>query len=363
MIISKYLDKAQAENITDMHLTEGQPVRIRQSGQLRTDETKILSSEQLENLLEEIAPQRNLAEINKLGTSDFSCNYKRFRLRISVFRQQGMLALAIRLLPDKFLDWQELDLPIQLQSVIIRKHGLFLVCGPTGSGKSTTLAGMLNYINNSSAKHIITIEDPIEFIHPQALSLVHQRQVNDDVMSFQEGLVKALRQDPDVILIGEMRDLSTTRTAITAAETGHLVLATMHARNVGSAVTRLIAQFPREEQMFVRAQTAESILAIIAQQLLTRADGRGLVAVMEIMLQTDSIASLIRQEKEAMITDEILKGKQIGMRFFDDQLEKLAVKGIIKKQDAIKYADNPAKIKIKINQGTDTAPKSSFWLK
>jgi twitching motility protein PilT len=363
MIINKLLDQAQAKNITDLHLTDDRPAMIRQSGQLRIVEEEIISREQLKTLLEEIAPPRNLNEINENGSSDFACNYKELRLRISVFRQQGTLALAIRLLPDNFLSWDELDLPVQLQRVITRKHGLFLVCGPTGSGKTTTMAGLLNHINNSSAKHIITIEDPVEFIYPQGKSLIHQRQVGDDVISFQTGLTKALRQDPDVILIGEMRDLATTRTAITAAETGHLVFATMHARNVGSAITRLISQFPRDEQMFVRAQTAESLLAIIAQRLLPRADGQGLTAAMEIMLMTDSIASLIRQEKEAMIPDEILKGKLQGMQFFDDHLERLVENGTIKKGDAVKYADTPGKMKTELDQGTKTDKKTSFWLK
>lgn len=361
MIIRNLLEKALENNITDLHLTGGQPPMIRQSGRLRKAEEIELSREQLVSLLEEIAPPRNLAEVNETGSTDFACNYKKLRLRVSVFRQQGNPALAIRLLPEIFLSWEELDLPIQLQNVITRRHGLFLVCGSTGSGKTTTLAGLLNYINNTSARHIITIEDPIEFVHPQAKSLIHQRQVGDDIVSFQEGLTKALRQDPDVLLIGEMRDLQTTRTAITAAETGHLVFATMHARNVSSAVTRLISQFPRDEQMFIRAQVAESLLGIIAQQLLPRLDNRGMVAAMEIMLITDSIASLIRQEKEAMLPDEILKGKPQGMQFFDDQLARLAANGTIKKQDAIKFAGDPGKMKSGLQP--EKEPKMSLWLK
>ena len=363
MIIRTLLDRALSENITDIHLTVGRSIMIRRSGRLMAVDDEILGPEQLQNLLEEITPPRNLTEINEKGATEFACNYKKVRLRISVFRQQSLLAVAVRLLPDKFLGWQELGLPVQLQNVITRKHGFFLVCGPTGSGKTTTLAGLLNHINNSSSRHIITIEDPVEFILPKGESLVHQRQVGDDVSSFHEGLTMALRQDPDVIMIGEMRDLVTTRTAITAAETGHLVFATMHARNVAGAITRLIAQFPRDEQMFVRAQCAESLLAIIAQRLLSRADDRGLTAVMEIMLMTESIASLIRQEKEAMIPDEILKGRQQGMQFFDDNLERLAVNGTISKHDAIKFADEPGKMKIKFNRETEPVKKSSFWLK
>ncbi|MBE3555427.1 MAG: PilT/PilU family type 4a pilus ATPase, partial [Thermicanus sp.] len=251
------------------------------------------------------------------------------RYRVNVYRQRGGVSIAARVIPSHIPSLGELQMPKVLREVAEKPHGLFLVTGPTGSGKSTTLAAMINYINETQAKHIVTLEDPIEYLHPHKRSIVDQREIGNDTMSFASGLRASLRQDPDVILVGEMRDLETISTAITAAETGHLVLATLHTNDAAQTVDRIIDVFPAEQQGQIRLQVAEVLIGILSIRLLPLAKGKGRVAATEILINTPAAANLIRQNKSHQLRSLMQTGRALGMHTMEMHIRELLATQII----------------------------------
>ncbi len=352
-MIEKLLDLATATSASDLHLNVGRAPVLRVAGRLRDVNMSTLTPEQTEEMVKEVTPERNRKELDRIGSTDFCFVLGgKGRFRVSAFRQQGTYGMVLRLLPDKFFTFEEIGIPGEVKTIISREHGLFLVTGPTGCGKTTTLATMVNYLNENRDYHIITIEEPIEFRHEHKRGLVTHREVGVDVPTFAEGLRRAFRQDPDVIMVGEMRDLDTTRVAIAAAETGHLVFGTMHTSGTVSTIMTIIAQFPADEQTRVRSLLADSLVGLISQVLVSTADHKDRLAALEVMFSTPTVANLIRDGKEGRIPDEILKGRHTGMIMLDESLYNLYVAGRIREEDAIEWAMNPPALEAKIRGGT-----------
>ena len=299
------------EGASDLHLSVGTSPVLRRQGRLVKLTTRPLTPEDTETLARAITSDANFARVNEQGSVDFGFSYKgQDRFRVSVYRQQGSIALALRIIPKRMMSLEEIGLPPAVRSLLETPRGLILVTGPTGSGKTTTLASMLDTINATRDSHIMTIEDPIEYVHQHKLGIVNQREVGVDVPSFPDGLRRALRQDPDVILVGEMRDLETMETAITAAETGHLVFSTLHTTGAARTVDRIVDAFPSTQQEQVRVQLAANLKAVLSQILLPRIDGPGRVAAFELMINTPSVSALIRDNKTFRISNDILTGSK-----------------------------------------------------
>jgi len=273
------------------------------------------------------------------------------RFRVSAFKQKGKVSMVLRQIPSKIFTFEELGLPPHIKDLITRPRGLILVTGPTGSGKTTTLSSMINLINIERDCHIITIEDPVEYYHEHKRSIITQREIGVDVPNFKEALRRALRQDPDVILVGEMRDLETMEAAITAAETGHLVMATLHTTGAARTVDRIVDAFPTNQQEQIRTQLASSIIAVVSQLLIVRQDRPGRVAAFEIMITTPSIQNLIRDNKSFRITSDIQTGAKWGMISLDAHLMFLYEKGIISYENLITKAQDPDSIVEKLRAG------------
>ncbi|MHB0957643.1 MAG: type IV pilus twitching motility protein PilT [Pirellulaceae bacterium] len=320
ILIDKLLMACVKQGASDIHITVGQPPVFRLHGRLRRLETKVLESEDTVALMKSISPERCQRELQESGTSDFGFAFgDKARFRVSIFKQRGDVAMVLRQIPNDYLSPEALGLGDVVTKLVLRPRGLFLVTGPTGSGKSTTLASLVNFINESVDHHIITIEDPIEFYHYHKKSTVNQREIGVDVPSFAEAIRRALRQDPDVILVGEMRDLETIEAAITAAETGHVVFATLHTNSAQGTVNRIIDAFPGNLQDQIRTQLSTALIGIVAQQLLPRIGG-GRVAAYETLVVTPGIANLIRENKTFRINSAIQTGGKFGMRLMDDSL-------------------------------------------
>ena len=331
------------ENASDLHLSVGAPPAVRLNGKLLKLELRPLTGEDTEILARAITSDANLQKVNETGSVDFGFTFRESnRFRVSVYRQKGYLGMALRLVPKKMLTLEEIGLPVAVRSLLTMPRGLILVTGPTGSGKSTTLASMLDVINSTTQHHLITIEDPIEYFHAHKQGIVNQREVGVDVPTFAEGLRRALRQDPDVILVGEMRDLETMETAITAAETGHLVFSTLHTTGASRTVDRIVDAFPSTQQEQIRTQISTNLKAVISQILLPRADGKGRVAAFEIMINTPSIAALIRDNKTFRIGNDILTGSKYGMVSLEASLVDLYLRGLITYEQVISKAQDPA---------------------
>jgi len=273
---------------------------------------------------------------------------------VSIFKQKGNVAVCLRLIPSKILSFEQIGLPPIIKKMILQPRGLFLVTGPTGSGKTTTLATMVDYVNVRTDRHIITIEDPIEYYHNHKKSIINQRELGGDVPTFSEALRRALRQDPDVILVGEMRDLETISAAITAAETGHLVFGTLHTTGAAETVNRIIDAFPINQQEQIRVQLSVALMAIISQQLLPRANGKGLVAAYELLVLTHAIRNLIRENKTYNIDSAIQTGKKYGMILLDEHLFQLFQRGIISADEALFKAKKIQTLQEKIDSVTKT---------
>jgi twitching motility protein PilT len=332
-----------------LHLTVGRPPILRLHGRLRHLETKVLEPEDTVALMKAITPERAQQELQEQGSTDFGFEYGNAgRFRTAVFQQKGHVALALRLIPSKIFTFEEIGLPAIVRSLCRRPRGLFLVTGPTGSGKTTTLATMIHFINEHFDKHIITIEDPIEYYHNHLKSIMNQREVGVDVPSFDEGLRRGLRQDPDVMLVGELRDLETTQAALRAAETGHLVFGTLHTTSAHRTVTRVIDQFPVDQQEQVRVQLSESLIAVLCQALLRRKDATGRLAAFEFMVVTNAVANLIRENKVFRIPSSIQTGKKLGMQLLDDHLFGLFAQGKVSEEEVIDHAQNAAELQEKI---------------
>jgi twitching motility protein PilT len=348
--IDRLLETCIKRGASDLHLTVGRPPTLRLHGRLRPLETKVLEPEDTVALMKSITPERCQQELQEQGGTDFGFEYGQAgRFRTAVFMQKGNVALVLRLIPSKIFSFEEIGLPKITKSLCRRPRGLFLVTGPTGSGKTTTLATMLHYINEHFDKHIVTVEDPIEYYHDHGKSILNQREVGVDVPSFDEGLRRVLRQDPDVILVGELRDLETTQAAVRAAETGHLVFGTLHTTTAARTITRLIDQFPVDQQEQVRVQISEALIAVLCQALMPRQDARGMIAAFEFMVVTNAIANLVRENKVFRIPSAIQTGKRLGMQLLDDHLFSLYREGKISEEDAVDRSQSPGEIQDKIN--------------
>ncbi|MDO4434884.1 MAG: type IV pilus twitching motility protein PilT [Cardiobacteriaceae bacterium] len=328
------------QKASDLHLSSGLPPMVRIDGDVRRINGPALESEQLRAMIYGIMTDEQVRGFEETWEADFSTEVKGIaRFRVNVFNQNRGIAVVFRTIPSKVLTLEELNAPEKFKEIIDVPRGLVLVTGPTGSGKSTTLAGMLNHINETKNEHILTIEDPIEFVHESKKCLVNQREVHRDTRSFSNALRAALREDPDIILVGEMRDLETIRLALTAAETGHLVFGTLHTSSAAKTIDRIIDVFPGEEKQLVRSMLSESLRAVVAQTLLKKIGG-GRVAAHEVLVGTSAIKNLIREDKIAQIYSMIQTGSRDGMQTLDQNLQRLVQQGVIDRDTAASKAQD-----------------------
>ncbi len=340
--IDKLLETVVREGVSDLHLTTKQPPVVRLDGRLVKLETKTLEADDMVGLMKSITPERNQQELQEVGGTDFGFSYgTKARFRVSVFKQRGDIAMVLRQIPNLFLTFEELGLPAEpIKKLLDRPRGLFLITGPTGSGKTTTLASMINHMNNTMDHHVITLEDPIEYYHEHKNCTVNQREIGVDVPSFSEALRRALRMDPDVILVGEMRDLETIESAITAAETGHVVFGTLHTTGAQGTVNRIVDAFPTNQQEQIRVQLSTSIIGILSQQLLHKLP-KGRVAAYELLVVTPAISNLIREGKTFRINSSIQTGRKYGMQLLDDHLFQLWKDGLCDESEVITKSNLP----------------------
>jgi twitching motility protein PilT len=339
--IDKLLTAAVKNGVSDIHITAGLPPVFRIDGHMKPQATKVLTPDDTNGLMKAITPERCQAELAEKGGCDFGFAFGDMaRFRVSVFKQRGSIAMVLRQIPNKMLTPEQLGVPEVCKKMVMRPRGLFLVTGPTGSGKSTTLASLINFINETTDHHIITIEDPIEFYHQSKRSTVNQREIGNDVPSFSEALRRALRQDPDVILVGELRDLETIEAAISAAETGHVVFGTLHTTGAQGTVNRIIDAFPTNQQEQVRTQLSTAIIGVVSQALLPKIGG-GRVAAYEILVCTPAIGNLIRENKTFRINSAIQTGAKLGMQLLDDHLFKLWNEKKVTEENVMAKSQNP----------------------
>jgi twitching motility protein PilT len=348
ILIDKLLQACVKQGASDIHITVGQPPTFRLHGRLRRLETKVLEPEDTAALMKSITPDRCQQELQEKGGTDFGFAFgDQARFRVSVFRQKGSYAMVLRQIPYEIFTFDQLGVPPAVEKLCARPRGLFLVTGPTGSGKSTTLASMVDYINDNFDHHIITIEDPVEFYHEHKKSIVNQREVGVDVPSFAEAIRRALRQDPDVILVGEMRDLETIEAAISAAETGHIVFGTLHTTGAQGTINRIIDVFPTNQQDQIRTQLSTSIIGVLSQALLPKIGG-GRIGAYEMLVVTPGVSNLIRENKTYRITSTIQIGAKQGMVLLDDSLFKLWREEKVLLEDVLAKANNPNELAARI---------------
>jgi twitching motility protein PilT len=356
--LQKLLDLVIKEGASDLHLSVGRTPTVRLHGTLRGVGNYVLVPEDSAEAMKSITPERNLREFQESGGTDFAFSYgDKGRFRASIFRQRGYVGVVLRLLPTKMMSFEEIGLPPVIKDVCGKPRGLVLVTGPTGSGKTTTLASMINYINENYGDHIITVEDPIEYYHGHKKCIITQREVGVDVPSFYECIRRGLRSDPDVILVGEMRDLATMQAAITAAETGHLVFATLHTTGAANTVNRIVDSFPTEEKEQVRIQLAMVLEAVLSQTLIPTADGHSRVAAFEIMIVNDPIRHLIRENKAFRIDSFIQTGGKQGMILLDDFLFGLWAQGRITLSEMMMRAQDLEALQKKVREYTASTGK------
>ncbi len=342
MDIAELLAFSVKNNASDLHLSAGLPPMIRVDGDIRRINVPPLEHKEVHALVYDIMNDKQRRDYEEHLETDFSFELPGIaRFRVNAFHQDRGAAAVFRTIPSKVLTLEDLGCPPFFREVTQKPRGLILVTGPTGSGKSTTLAAMIDYINSNNYAHILTIEDPIEFVHQSKKSLINQREVHRDTLGFNEALRSALREDPDVILVGEMRDLETIRLALTAAETGHLVFGTLHTSSAAKTIDRIIDVFPAAEKAMIRSMLSESLQAVIAQTLLKKIGG-GRTAAWEIMVGTPAIRNLIREDKVAQMYSAIQTGRKDGMQTLDQHLQELVDKGIISRQTARVKAVNKA---------------------
>jgi twitching motility protein PilT len=348
VLMDKLLLTVVNRKASDLHLAVGQPPVVRVDGHMKRLETKSLEPEDTVALMKSITPERCQQELQEVGGSDFGFSFGDMaRFRVSIFKQKGHVGLVLRQIPVKILNFKDLGTPPALMKLCERPRGLVLITGPTGSGKTTTLAAMIDYINDTFDHHIITIEDPIEFYHTHKKSTINQREVGIDVPSFAEAIRRALRQDPDVILVGEMRDLETIEAAITAAETGHVVFGTLHTTGAQGTVNRIIDVFPTNQQEQIRTQLSTSIIGILSQALLPKIGG-GRVAAYEMLVVTPAISNLIRENKTYRITSTIQTSAKQGMQLLDDHLFRIWQTKMVDKREILFRCVNPGELGEKI---------------
>ncbi len=340
--IDELLEIVVENNASDLHLAVGLPPIMRIDGELKRSRYETLSTPICQRMMYDILTDD---QIQRFETDmELDCSYQMrqiARFRVNVYRDKGNVAAALRLIPQQVPSMRELGLPAVTEDLAKRPRGLLLVTGPTGSGKSTTLASIIHQINSDRAEHIITIEDPIEYLHTHRKSVINQRELGQDTLSFAAALRSALREDPDVILVGEMRDLETIKLAITCAETGHLVMATLHTNNAAESVDRMIDVFPAEEQEQIRVQLSNNLVAIMSQQLLPRAGQPGRVAAIEVMVASSAIRNLIRENKAHQMHSIIQTSAEAGMQSMDQALRDLYKQSLITHETAMRRSHNP----------------------
>jgi len=338
------------EGSSDLHIRVGVPPCIRLNGILQKVDGPALTNDTAEELMRSITSDESVQEVRERGGADYAFAFGELaRFRVSVFKEKGRFAMVLRQIPTTLLTFEQIGLPPSVKELLYKPRGMVLVTGPTGSGKSTTLASMIDIINiERDDAHIITIEDPIEFYHNHKNAIITQREIHIDVPSFGESLRRALRQDPDVILVGEMRDLETIEAAITAAETGHLVFGTLHTTGAAKTIDRIVNAFPTNQQNTIRIQLSTVLESVISQLLCPRADKPGRVAVFEIMNRTPSIAALIRDNKTYRINSDIQTGAKYGMVNLDSYMLEKYQAGLISEDEVITKAQDPGTIMDKL---------------
>ena len=352
--MNELLELTVEHNASDLHLQVGQAPTLRVSGSMMPIDGSPLTPADTEALMKSITPEVHQTNFKAHGGADFGFSFSdKARFRVSVLRAKGHFGLVLRQIPSKVYSLRDIGLPDKIRELLHRPRGLILVAGPTGSGKTTTLASMVNYMNEVRDGHIITIEDPIEYFHDHKRCIVTQREVHVDVPSFSEGLRRALRQDPDIILLGEMRDLETMEAALSAAETGHLVFGTLHTNSAAKTVDRIVDAFPGNTKEMVRTQLASSLVAVISQVLCKKIGG-GRIAAYEIMVNTTSIASLIRDNKSFRINSDIQTGASLGMITLDTHLMSLANRELISPDEALEKCHDPISMREKLLQSGAT---------
>ena len=340
MDIAQLLAFSVKNGASDLHLSAGLPPMIRVDGDVRRINVDPMDHELVHGMVYDIMNDKQRKAYEEYFETDFSFEIPGLaRFRVNAFNHNRGAGAVFRTIPSKILTLEELKAPKIFEEISNTPRGIVLVTGPTGSGKSTTLAGMINYVNENHYGHVLTIEDPIEFVHESKKCLINQREVHRDTLGFSEALRSALREDPDVILVGEMRDLETIRLALSAAETGHLVFGTLHTSSAAKTIDRVVDVFPAAEKEMVRSMLSESLRAVISQTLLKKIGG-GRVAAHEIMLGTPAIRNLIRENKIAQMYSAIQTGQSIGMQTLDQNLQEMLAKGMISKDEAMKKAAN-----------------------
>ena len=348
--LDEILIQSVKSGASDIHLTTGRPPSYRIDGVLAPIEGERLTPQMLEELLMPLMDVRHRGELQDNGQTDFAYAIPGVgRFRVNVFKQRGTLASVMRSLPFNIPEPEQLGIPAEVVEMTSRKRGLILVTGPTGSGKSTTLASLLHVINRTYPYHIITLEDPIEYLHRHDKSVVNQREIGSDSTDYAQALRAALREDPDVILVGEMRDLETISTAITAAETGHLVFSTLHTIGADKTIDRIIDVFPPNQQQQIRIQLASVLECVVSQQLLKKEDGSGRVAALEVLFANNAVRNLIRESKTYQIASIMQTNKRAGMQTMDDALYDLYMRKLIDADNAVTYAQDPVSMNKKVN--------------
>ena len=337
--VDQFLQIVVRQNASDLHIAEGQPPKIRTHGDIMAIRAEPISHDEVTRMLSEVCGKHNWEIFQKHGDLDFAYQMdEQSRFRTNYFKQSDGYGAAFRLIPTKISSVEELGVPVVIKELAYLRGGLVLVTGPTGSGKTTTQAALIDFINQNFSKHVVTIEEPIEFVHENKSSIVTQREVPTDSISFPAGLKAALRQDTDIVLIGEMRDLETISLALTAAETGLLVIGTLHTNNARKTVDRMIDAFPADRQAQARAMLANSLRGVVAQLLLKRADRPGRIAVNEILIANAAVAAIIREGATHKLQDVIVSGRAQGMQFMDDAIWALLDKGIVSAYEAFMKA-------------------------
>lgn len=344
------LATAKANNASDLHITVGVKPKCRISGTLyEMQDFELLTPDKTQELVESLFKPKQQATMNEKGEVDFAYAHPNLgRFRVNAFKQRGSYAAVLRIVGSKIPTPESLGVPEAVVELTKKKRGLVLVTGPTGSGKSTTLASLIDVINKNRNEHIITLEDPIEYLHKHNHAIVNQREIGLDTDSYGDALRAALREDPDIILVGEMRDFDTISTAITAAETGHLVFSTLHTIGAAPTIERIVDVFPAHQQNQIRGQLASVLEAVISQQLLPTVDGKGRVAAFEVMLGTPAIKNLIREDKAHQIPSIMQTSKKLGMQTMDDSLFSLYLKHMIDGANAVEFAQDTASMQQKL---------------
>jgi twitching motility protein PilT len=344
--LDQFLETVVRDEASDLHIAEGEPPKIRMHGDIIPIRDEAISHDEARRMLSEVCGAQNWEIFEQHGDLDFAYQMdENSRFRTNYFKQSEGYGAAFRLIPTKISTLEELGIPAVVKEFAYLRGGLVLVTGPTGSGKTTTQAALLDFINENFSKHVVTIEEPIEFIHDNKRSVITQREVPADSMSFADGLKAALRQDTDIVLVGEMRDLETISLALTAAETGLLVFGTLHTNNARKTVDRMVDAFPADRQSQARAMLANSLRGVVAQLLLKRSDRPGRIAVNEILIANPAVAAIIREGTTYKLQDIIVSGRAKGMQFMDDAIWALLERGIVSPHEAFMKAIDKSRFK------------------